>query len=208
MSVLQSEIGLGKKLPVVERFYSVQGEGYNTGKAAYFIRLAGCDVCCPWCDAKVTWKSSDNYISVEELVGEVVKQGVKYVVITGGEPLMHPLDYICTLLKENNVEVFLETSGTHSLSGSFDWICLSPKKHKQALGECYKNASELKIIIETEDDFNWAEQNRRKVNKECILYLQPEWSKKEESLPLIIEYMKKNPCWNLSLQTHKFIDIP
>lgn len=199
----------GNKLPLVERFYTVQGEGYNTGKAAYFIRLGGCDVGCSWCDAKQTWNPLKfPPVSVESIIEEVVKTPAKYVVITGGEPLKYPLDNLCNALKKQGLEVFLETSGSEPMSGLFDWICLSPKRKKRPLKENYRFANELKVIIECEDDLQWAEENRRLVGEDCRLYLQPEWSRSNEMLPKIIEYVKSNPVWEISLQTHKFMNIP
>lgn len=203
------ELKGGKLLPLVENFYTIQGEGYNTGKAAYFIRLGGCDVGCSWCDAKQTWNpKSFPPVEVEYIIDEVIKYPAKSIVITGGEPLRYPLDYLCEKLKEHGLEIFLETSGTEPLSGRFDWICLSPKKNKNPLKENYQFASELKVIILDEEDFAWAEQNGRMVGKNCRLYLQPEWSRSKTILPKIIEYVKENPAWNISLQTHKFMNIP
>jgi len=199
----------GALLPLVESFYTIQGEGYNTGKAAFFIRLGGCDVGCSWCDAKETWNPSVYPpVKIEKIVDEATAFSAKSIVITGGEPLNYPLDKLCDLLKSSNMEIFLETSGSSPLSGSFDWICLSPKKKKPPLNEIYSKADELKIIIETEDDFKWAEENRKLVNDNCRLYLQPEWSKSNQMLPKIIEYIKQNTIWSISLQTHKYMNIP
>jgi len=199
----------GALLPLVESFYTIQGEGFNTGKPAYFIRLGGCDVGCSWCDAKETWNPSlYPPVPVEDIVKEALNYPAKAIVITGGEPLNYPLDKLCTLLKSNGLEIFLETSGSSSISGNFDWICLSPKKKKPPVQEIYKIASELKVIIENEEDFIWAEKNRALVGGNCILYLQPEWSRIKTMLPKIIEYVKANPCWNISLQTHKYMNIP
>lgn len=199
----------GMLLPLVEEFYTIQGEGFNTGKAAYFIRLGGCDVGCSWCDAKQTWNPK-NFppVEVSGIVKEVMKYPAKSIVITGGEPLKYPLDILCDSLKEHNLEIFLETSGSEPLSGRFDWICLSPKKKKAPLKENYQFADELKVIICDSSDFEWAETNRKMVGKNCKLYLQPEWSRSKQVLPQIIEYVKSNPVWEISLQTHKFMDIP
>ncbi|HNW49102.1 MAG TPA: 7-carboxy-7-deazaguanine synthase QueE [Bacteroidales bacterium] len=196
-------------LPLVESFYTIQGEGFNTGKPAYFIRLGGCDVGCSWCDAKETWNPSlYPPVPVEDIVKEALNYPAKAIVITGGEPLNYPLEKLCSLLKSNGLEIFLETSGSSSISGSFDWICLSPKKKKPPVREIYKIASELKVIIENEEDFIWAEKNKALVGDNCMLYLQPEWSRIKTMLPKIIEYVKANPCWNISLQTHKYMNIP
>ncbi|MDD3272653.1 MAG: 7-carboxy-7-deazaguanine synthase QueE [Bacteroidales bacterium] len=199
----------GALLPLVESFYTIQGEGYNTGQAAFFIRLGGCDVGCSWCDAKETWNPSIYPpVEIEKIVDEAVSYSAKSIVLTGGEPLNYPLDKLCTLLKERNMEIFLETSGSSLLSGQFDWICLSPKKKKPPVGNIHMLASELKIIVENDNDFEWAEKNRKLVNPECKLYLQPEWSKSITILPKIVEYVKNNPIWRISLQTHKYINIP
>lgn len=197
-----------QSLPISETFYSLQGEGRNSGKAAYFIRLAGCDVKCSWCDSMASWSVSDSdFIPTETVVKQAVDSGTKTVVITGGEPLKYPLDELCRVLKNEGMEILLETSGTEPLSGSFDWICLSPKKHSLPRKEIYTQASELKVIIISPEDFIWAEKEREKVSPECLLYLQPEWSNREKALPLIIEYIKMHPEWRLSLQIHKFINI-
>ncbi len=203
------ELEGGKLLPLVESFYTIQGEGYNTGKPAYFIRLGGCDVGCSWCDAKETWNPG-NFppVAVERIIGEAVSYPAKSIVITGGEPLRYPLDILCDLLKTKGLEIFLETSGSEPFSGRFDWVCLSPKKNKMPLRENYQFADELKVIVEDESDFAWAETNREKVGKNCRLYLQPEWSKMALMLPSIIEYIKTNPVWSISLQMHKFMHIP
>lgn len=199
----------GALLPLVESFYTIQGEGYNTGQAAFFIRLGGCDVGCSWCDAKETWNPSIYPpVEIEKIVDEAVSYSAKSIVLTGGEPLNYPLDKLCTLLKERNMEIFLETSGSSLLSGQFDWICLSPKKKKPPVGNIHMLASELKIIVENDNDFEWAEKNRKLVNPECKLYLQPEWSKSITILPKIVEYVKNNPIWRISLQTHKYMNIP
>lgn len=199
----------GALLPLVESFYTIQGEGFNTGKPAFFIRLGGCDVGCSWCDAKETWNPKlYPPTPVEDIVKEALNYPAKAIVITGGEPLNYPLDKLCSLLKSNSFEIFLETSGSSAISGKFDWICLSPKKRKPPVAGMHEIASELKVIIENEGDFLWAEENRTLVNDDCILYLQPEWSRSKKMLPLIIEYVKSNPSWNISLQTHKYMNIP
>lgn len=199
----------GELLPLAESFYSIQGEGYNTGKAAFFIRLGGCDVGCSWCDAKETWNPGlYPPVTIEHIVDEAIKCAAKSIVITGGEPLRYPLDKLCALLRESKMEIFLETSGCYPLSGSFDWICLSPKRNKPPLEDICLKASELKVIIQKPEDFLWAEEYSKKVGKECLLYLQPEWSRVKEITPGIVEYVKQHPRWSISLQTHKYINIP
>ena len=196
-------------LPIVERFYSLQGEGYNSGKAAFFIRLAGCNVGCSWCDSKNSWKMSNHpLVPIKEIVADVLSHKAEYVVITGGEPLMHSLDQLCGLLKDNGLKIFLETSGSCPFSGTFDWICLSPKRNRPPLPDIYKIASELKVVVTDPSDFLWAEESRQLVTAQCKLYLQPEWSVKEALLPDIVQYIKENPHWTLSFQSHKFINIP
>ena len=200
----------GKKLPLVEDFYTIQGEGYNTGKAAYFIRLGGCDVGCKWCDAKESWNPKlYPPTDVDQIIAKTLECKAQSIVITGGEPLLYPLDYITTELKKQGVEIFLETSGSHPLSGKFDWICLSPKRNLPPLKEIYSKANELKVIIQDMDvDIAWAEECRAKVGAETRLYLQPEWSKFNQNIDAIVEYIKANPEWSISLQTHKFMRIP
>lgn len=199
----------GALLPLVESFYTIQGEGFNTGRAAFFIRLGGCDVGCSWCDAKETWNPALHPpVDIRDIVTQASSFSAKSIVLTGGEPLNYPLDKLCDLLKKEGMEIFLETSGSSPLSGTFDWICLSPKKKKPPVGNIHKLASELKVIIESEEDFEWAEFNRKRVTPECHLYLQPEWSKSQSMLPVIVEFIKSNPIWRISLQTHKFMNIP
>ncbi len=196
-------------LPLMEHFYTLQGEGRFTGHASYFIRLGGCDVGCVWCDVKDSWDASKHpLVPVTEIVAAVVASGTKIAVITGGEPMMHNLDLLTAMLKAKGIRTHVETSGAHPLSGSWDWICLSPKKFKAPLDEMIAAAHELKTVIYNKTDFAWAEQYAAKVPKDCLLYLQPEWSRAAEMNPLIIDYVKTNPQWILSLQTHKFLDIP
>jgi organic radical activating enzyme len=203
------ELKDGLLLPLAESFYTIQGEGYNTGRAAFFIRIGGCDVGCSWCDAKETWNPGKYPpTEIERIVEDAISYKAKSIVITGGEPLSYPLLPLCTMLKNNGMEIFLETSGSHSFSGLFDWICLSPKKKKPPIGNIYQMASELKVIIEDDTDFEWAEYNMSMVSRNTRLYLQPEWSKRDLVLPKIIEYIKANPKWTISLQTHKYINIP
>ena len=196
-------------LPLMEHFYTLQGEGRFTGHASYFIRLGGCDVGCVWCDVKESWDVSKHpLVPIAEIVATVVASGTKIAVITGGEPMMHNLDLLTAMLKAKGIRTHVETSGAHPLSGSWDWICLSPKKFKAPLEEMIAAAHELKTVIYNKTDFAWAEQHAAKVSKDCLLYLQPEWSKAAEMNPLIIDYVKANPQWILSLQTHKFLNIP
>jgi len=201
---------VGKVLPVMEMFYSIQGEGYMTGKASWFIRIGGCDIGCKWCDVKESWNAQfHNLIKVEEIINKIKYYNPsKSVVITGGEPLMYNLDYLCQMLKNEETKIHLETSGSYKLSGTYDWVCLSPKACKKPKDELLLMADELKIIIEQPDDFLWAEKNRKKVKEKCLLYLQPEWRNSEKMLPLIIEHVKKNPKWMISLQSHKYMNIP
>jgi len=199
----------GKFLPISEDFYTLQGEGEHSGKAAYFIRLAGCNVKCAWCDSKDSWDASIfPLVSISNIVAKVMQTSADTVIITGGEPLMHNLDFLCKKLHENKYKIFLETSGSSEYSGSFDWICLSPKKNRHPLDNIYEKASEIKIVISDIQDFKWAEENASKANKNCMLFLQPEWSKRDKILPMIIQYIKDNPKWRLSIQTHKYINIP
>lgn len=196
-------------LPVMERFYTLQGEGYHQGRAAYFIRLGGCDVGCVWCDVKDSWDASRHPLtSIEILVSDVKKTPAEIVVITGGEPLMHQLDELTNALQESGLKTHIETSGAHPLTGRWDWICLSPKKFKAPLDDILPRANELKIVIFNRSDFDWAEKYAVQVSSSCKLYLQPEWDKASEMTPLIIEYIKSNPKWELSLQIHKYINVP
>ena len=200
---------LEKQLPVMEAFYTIQGEGSFQGKAAYFIRLAGCDVGCHWCDVKESWERNDHsLINIDQIVTEAQKNPTKLAVITGGEPLMYDLVDLTSQLQQQGFQTNLETSGAYPLTGSWDWICLSPKKFKLPTPDNYQNADELKVVIYHKSDFKWAEQQRKKVKESCKLFLQPEWSKSKEVLPLIIEYVKNNPDWEISLQMHKFMNIP
>jgi organic radical activating enzyme len=199
----------GLKLPIMEEFYSIQGEGYNTGKPAYFIRVGGCDVGCHWCDVKESWNPNLHPLTdVDKVVDNVKQFPAQSIVITGGEPLLYNLDYLTEELAKNDVEVFLETSGAHPLSGVWHWICLSPKKTLPPLPEVYDRADELKVIIFNKDDIKWAEEHASKINSKCKLYLQPEWSNRDKVMPMIIDYVMENPKWNISLQTHKIMLIP
>ena len=198
-----------KQLPVMEYFYTIQGEGNHQGRAAFFIRLGGCDVGCVWCDVKDSWDASKHPLkSIESLLELVEETPAKLVVITGGEPLMHNLLELTAALKAAGFETNIETSGSHPLSGKWDWICLSPKKFKAPLPEVVPFANELKVVIFNKSDFAWAEQYAAQVSPQCKLYLQPEWDKASIVTPLIIEYIKANPQWQLSLQIHKYINVP
>ena len=199
----------GRKLPLVEEFYTIQGEGFYTGKAAWFIRLGGCDVGCNWCDSRFSWNPSFHpMVETDVLIKNAIASGADSVVITGGEPLIWNLDYLCSGIKKKKLKTFIETSGAYPLSGNWDWICLSPKTNMHPQPGIYSVANELKVIIENISDFEWAENQRKQVNKKCRLYLQPEWSQFEQILPSIIEYVKKNVAWSISLQSHKFMHIP
>ncbi len=201
-------INEGKVLPLMEEFYTIQGEGFYSGNAAYFVRFGGCDVGCSWCDVKESWDEKLHPLTLIDDIVERVKKEAKLAVITGGEPLMWNLNYITKQLHKNNIQTNIETSGAHKMSGKWDWICLSPKRSKLPLDECYKVANELKMVIHNKGDFKFAEKQAQKVNKDCLLLLQPEWGTRNEMTPLIIDYVKKNPQWKISLQTHKYLDIP
>ena len=201
-------IDQGKMLPLMEEFYTIQGEGYHTGKAAYFIRVGGCDVGCHWCDVKESWNADLHPPTLSDTIVEHAKKHSDTVVITGGEPLMWSMDYLTKKLQQQGIKTHIETSGAYSFSGTWDWFCLSPKKTKLPLMEVYKKANELKIIIFNKNDFTFAEEQASKVASNCELYLQPEWSKKENMTELIVDYVMKNPKWKISLQTHKYLNIP
>lgn len=202
-------MGSSPRIPIMEHFYTLQGEGHWAGTPAYFIRFAGCDVGCFWCDVKESWEvSEDQYIEIETLVQAVVASGTKHVVITGGEPTMYDLGPLTRSLKEAGMQTHIETSGAHPFSGEFDWVTLSPKKFKAARDEFYARAQELKVIVYNKHDLKWAEEEAAKCDSEnTLLYLQPEWSKRDQ-VQLVIDYIKDHPRWKLSLQTHKYIDIP
>lgn len=195
--------------PVMEHFYTLQGEGKYTGTPAYFIRLGGCDVGCVWCDVKESWDASVHpHLSVSELLEVVNAEPGTLVVITGGEPAMYDLTDLVNGLKDSGKMVAIETSGAYPLTGDVDWYTFSPKKFKAPVEEAYQKASELKIVIYHASDFEWAESHARNVSEGCKLYLQPEWSKQERLLPQLIEYVKQHPKWTVSLQTHKYLQIP
>ena len=199
----------GRKLPLVEDFYTIQGEGFHSGKPAYFIRLGGCDVGCRWCDAKYTWNPKVfPPTPIEAIVERATSCSAQAIVITGGEPLLYPLGDLTRELHAHGLEIFIETSGTNPISGEFDWICLSPKRQMPPLEEALRRADELKVIIQTKEDLEWAVECSKKVSRKCLLYLQPEWSVYEQIIGDIVEWVKLNPVWNISIQTHKFMHIP
>jgi len=203
------EVDPSKNLPVMEHFYTIQGEGSYSGRAAYFIRLAGCDVGCVWCDVKESWDANLHpLMTLNEIISAVVNTPAELVVITGGEPALYNLSFLVDLLHQHQLEVAIETSGTQHVVGAIDWYCFSPKKFKAPVEEAYQKADELKVVINHTSDLAWAEEHANQVKPNCRLYLQPEWSKQEQFLPLIISYIKSNPKWRMSLQTHKYMNIP
>ena len=216
--MIVEEINTDTKLPVMESFYTLQGEGYHQGRAAYFIRLGGCDVGCVWCDVKDSWDAdAHSKFSIDEIINKANSEWLvandslslkPLIVITGGEPLMHNLDELTKAIQTQGFETNIETSGSSPLSGSWNWICLSPKKFKAPLPEILPLANELKIVVFNKTDFDWAEEYAAQVNPNCKLYLQPEWDKAATVTPLIIDYIKANPKWRLSLQIHKYINVP
>lgn len=198
----------GLVLPLMEEFYTIQGEGYHKGTAAYFIRVGGCDVGCHWCDVKESWNAETHPPTpVESIVANAASYS-DTIVVTGGEPLTWDMGPLTAGLKEKGLSIHIETSGAYPLTGIWDWICLSPKKNKLPKEEIYPVAHELKIIVYNKHDFVFAEEQASKVGKECILYLQPEWSVREKMIPLIVDYVMENPKWKVSLQTHKYLNIP
>jgi 7-carboxy-7-deazaguanine synthase len=199
----------GTTLPLVEEFFTIQGEGFHSGKAAWFIRLGGCDVGCNWCDSRFSWDPDLHPTEeTDTIIEHALLSGTKSVVVTGGEPLMWNLDYLCSGLKQKKISTFLETSGAYPLSGEWDWICLSPKKNNPPAEDICSLADELKVIIENKTDFEWAEKYREMAGKRCQLFLQPEWSRFQVIIPEIVGYVKKNPEWRISLQIHKYMHIP
>ena len=199
----------GIMLPLMEAFYTIQGEGHFSGTSAYFLRIGGCDVGCHWCDVKESWNAKLHPPThINDILKKVIDCPSKTIVITGGEPLMWNMDPLTNLLKENGFTIHVETSGSHKLTGQFDWICLSPKKNIPPKDEIISLANELKVIVYNNDDFNWAEKFANLCSKSCLLFLQPEWSKSEKNLSKIVNYVMNNPKWNVSLQTHKFMNIP
>ena len=210
--MLQKEIQLavdkGEMLPLMEEFYTIQGEGYHTGRAAYFIRIGGCDVGCHWCDVKESWNADLHPPTATDVIVANAKKYAETVVITGGEPLTWDMTYITARLKASGLQVHIETSGAYPVSGTWDWFCLSPKKMKLPVQSAYDIANELKVIIYNKHDFQFAEEQAAKVNKNAILFLQPEWSKRDEVMPLITDFVMENTEWQISLQTHKYMNLP
>jgi len=197
------------KIPVLEEFYSVQGEGFNTGKAAYFVRIGGCDLACHWCDSKETWKPEQHqFVPIQEIIDRVKQTAADTIVVTGGEPLIYNFDRFCELAHAAGLVLMLETCGAHTFSGVWDWVCLSPKRQKPPKHEYFQIADELKVIIFEENDFKWAEECSNKITRSCVLFLQPEWSRFENTGKMVVDYVKSFPKWNVSVQTHKFLRIP
>ena len=206
---MEAKIKVGEALPLMEQFYTIQGEGFFQGHAAYFIRLAGCDVGCVWCDVKESWDASQHTrVSVNDIVLQAAKSGAQIAVITGGEPAMYDLTNLTQSLTDAGLRTHIETSGAYPLTGAWNWVCFSPKKFKPPHASIYTQAHELKIIVYNKSDFEWAQDFANKVNADCELFLQPEWSKVNEVLPFIIEYVKKHPRWQISLQAHKYMNVP
>ncbi|MBT3560453.1 MAG: 7-carboxy-7-deazaguanine synthase QueE [Flavobacteriaceae bacterium] len=198
----------GEVLPLMEAFYTIQGEGFHKGKASYFIRIGGCDVGCHWCDVKESWDAqAHSLVSTEKIIKDALEHS-DTIVITGGEPLMWDMTSLTKGLRKNNKKIHIETSGAYELTGDWDWICLSPKKRKNPVGEIYKKANELKVIIYNTDDLKFAEQQAEKTNSNAHLFLQPEWGNREKMMPVMVDYVKKNPKWKISLQSHKYLNIP
>jgi organic radical activating enzyme len=199
----------GKKLPLMEEFYTLQGEGFHMGRAAYFIRVGGCDVGCSWCDSKESWNAKlFPPVAVEQVVKNASETAAKTVVVTGGEPSMYPMEYLTQSLQKAGIKTMVETSGAYRLSGNWDWICLSPKKYSPPTSEIYTRAHELKVIIQHPGDLEWAERNAALVSKDCQLFLQPEWSKSEKMMDILTQYVMAHPQWRISLQSHKYMKIP
>lgn len=206
--IAQDQVNQGTMLPLMEEFYTIQGEGFHTGTAAYFIRVGGCDVGCHWCDVKESWNADLHPPTHIDAIVSTATAQANTVVITGGEPLIYNMNPLTQKLKENGMKVHIETSGAYELSGIWDWICLSPKKNKLPTQSVYEKTNELKVIIFNKHDFIFAEEQAAKTNPNAILFLQPEWSKHDEMTPLIVDYVMNNPKWRISLQTHKFLNIP
>jgi len=209
MAVTNDIFENGRKLPVMEEFYTLQGEGFNMGTAAYFMRIGGCDVGCSWCDIKESW-NADLFppVAIDPIIERAAQTPAKTVVVTGGEPSNYPLNYLTTQLHDKGVKTMIETSGVSKLTGDWDWICLSPKQFSPPVGDVFERANELKVIIQKPADLRWAEKNAAKVSDSCLLYLQPEWSVAKEILELLADYVMQYPQWRISLQSHKYIGIP
>ena len=205
---IKSLVNAGKMLPLMEAFYTIQGEGFHKGTAAYFVRIGGCDVGCHWCDVKESWNADLHPPTTIDVIAADASKHSQTIVVTGGEPLMWDMNPLTSELKSKGMQTHIETSGAYALTGDWDWICLSPKKLKAPLDEVYQKAHELKVIVYNRDDLKYAEEHAAKVNPNCILYLQPEWSKREKVTPFIVDYVMKHPKWKVSLQTHKYLNIP
>ena len=205
---LQQQVNEGTALPLMEAFYTLQGEGYYKGSAAYFIRIGGCDVGCHWCDVKESWDAAKHPpTQIQEIVEEAYQYS-KTIVITGVEPLMWNMEPLTQALNLKNMQIHIETSGAYPITGNWDWFCLSPKKNMLPTAEAYHIANELKVIVYNKNDLLFAEEQAQYVNDHCILYLQPEWSKREKVMPILVDYVLQNPKWKVSLQTHKYLNIP
>ena len=205
---LQQQVNEGTALPLMEALYTLQGEGYYKGSAAYFIRIGGCDVGCHWCDVKESWDAAKHPpTQIQEIVEEAYQYS-KTIVITGGEPLMWNMEPLTQALNLKNMQIHIETSGAYPITGNWDWFCLSPKKNMLPTAEAYNIANELKVIVYNKNDLLFAEEQAQYVNDHCILYLQPEWSKREKVMPILVDYVLQNPKWKVSLQTHKYLNIP
>ena len=207
-NTIQKQVDAGTMLPLMEEFYTIQGEGYHKGAAAYFIRVGGCDVGCHWCDVKESWNPDIHPPTEISSIVENASKHAKTIVVTGGEPLTWDMGPLTEMLKAKGMDTHIETSGAYKLSGTWDWVCLSPKKMKLPTSEVYKAADELKMIIYNKDDFRFAEEQAAKVSADCKLYLQPEWSKRDKMMPAIVDYVMQHPKWIVSLQTHKYLNIP
>ena len=205
---IKEQVNKDMMLPLMEEFYTIQGEGFHKGTAAYFIRVGGCDVGCHWCDVKESWNPESHPPTAIKTIAQNANKYSKTIVITGGEPLTWDMGPLTSLLKQKSMSTHIETSGAYPLSGTWDWICLSPKKMKLPTQQVYKAAHELKVIIYNKNDFKFAEEQAANVGEDCILYLQPEWGKRETMIPLIVDYVMANPKWMVSLQTHKYLNIP
>uniref|UniRef100_UPI004049B08C 7-carboxy-7-deazaguanine synthase QueE n=1 Tax=Flavobacterium sp. TaxID=239 RepID=UPI004049B08C len=205
---LKSKVDAGLWLPLMEEFYTIQGEGYHTGTSAYFIRIGGCDVGCHWCDVKESWNPNIHPPSPIDTIVQKAKIYTNTVVITGGEPLTWNMKPLTDLLKNEQFKIHIETSGAYPITGHWDWFCLSPKKNKLPVDEAYERADELKVIVHNKHDFIFAEEQAAKTNAKAVLFLQPEWSQREKMTPFIVDYVMANPKWRISLQTHKYLNIP
>lgn len=206
--ITAQDVAAGTALPLMEAFYTLQGEGYHKGSASYFIRIGGCDVGCHWCDVKESWDADKHPPTAIKTIVEDAHRFSKTIVVTGGEPLMWDMRPLTNALKAKGMNIHIETSGAYPLTGHWDWFCLSPKKNKLPTPESAARADELKVIIFNKDDFRFAEEQAKTVSENCVLYLQPEWSKRDQMMPLMVDYVLQNPKWKVSLQTHKYLKIP